>query len=507
MPHQTIVETAKQALSEIAHPYLGRDVMALDMVRNINFSDGIAHLTLELSSPACPARDTLTGSIKQCLSQLPDIAEVQLEVTARVRSNQAEPTLQAAPGGGFHVHRAGQPAAPPQGRPQMHLPGVKNIVAVASGKGGVGKSTAAVNLATALAMSGAATGLIDADIHGPSVAHMLGVSGQPEMAGNMIRPLVGPAGLKMISMGLLTGDDAPAILRGPMVTKFLTQFIFNVAWGELDYLLLDLPPGTGDVHLTLVQTAPLTGGVIITTPQDVALTIARKGLRMFEKVGVNILGIIENMSHFECSHCHEQTAIFSSGGGRRSSHELGVPFLGEIPIDPRVVVDGDSGKPTVLGQPDSPAGRAYHDIAGQLAAQLAIMALGAKPFSQFHWNWGANSGAPRWDPAPTTNGGEPTIPAGIRKVDDHTLTILWRDGVQHDIPLRGFRLDCHCAHCIEEMTGQRLLDPTTISGTIQVDTLSSIGVYAINPVWEDGHRGGIHSYESLRQLGERLAGG
>jgi len=495
-----------QALAAISHPFLGLDIVSLEMVRDVAVSGETARLTLELTSPASPARESLLRSITEKLEQLPDVSKVEIEVTARVRTTQAAPKLETAPGGGFSISGTGQRPAAPQQRGPMQLPGVKNLVAIASGKGGVGKSTAAVNIATSLANSGAKVGLIDADIHGPSVAHMLGMDGQPEMAGNMILPLVAPSGVKMISMGLLTGDDAPAILRGPMVTKFLTQFIFNVQWGELDYLLLDLPPGTGDVHLTLCQTAPLTGGVIITTPQDVALMIARKGLRMFEKVGVTILGIIENMSHFECPHCHEQTDIFSSGGGRRTSQELQIPFLGEIPLDPRVVRDGDAGTPTVLSDPDAPAARAYREIAGQLAAQLAIIAIGAKPFGQFHWDWQASSGAPEWDPSSVSEGGEKSIPAGIRKVDERTLTILWRDGVQHDIPLRELRLDCHCANCIEEMSGRALLDPATIPDTVQPQTLSSIGVYAINVVWDDGHRAGIHSFDSLRALGERLAG-
>ena len=274
------------------------------------------------------------------------------------------------------------------------LPGIRHIIAIGSGKGGVGKSTVSVNLALALQQLGGRIGLVDADIHGPSIPGMLGLpTGQPP-ATTPDRRLI-PAdrqGLKVISMGMLTGDDNPAILRGPMVGKYLHMFIGGVQWGQLDYLVLDLPPGTGDTQLTLTQSVPLAGAVIVTTPQDVSLKIARRGLRMFETVHVPILGIIENMSTFTCPHCGKGTDVFRRGGGERMSKELRVPFLGAIPLDADIVTSGDEGRPIVVDKPSSVAAQAYVAIATELAGRLHhAPSTVLKPFV---WTWETDEGAP-----------------------------------------------------------------------------------------------------------------
>jgi ATP-binding protein involved in chromosome partitioning len=265
------------------------------------------------------------------------------------------------------------------------LTGVRNVVAVASGKGGVGKSTVAANLSLALARTGATVGLMDCDVYGPSVPLMLGVSGPPQTTTDRkIVPKQGH-GLKLMSIGFLA--DTPVIWRGPMVHGLIRQFLTDVMWGELDYLVLDMPPGTGDAALTLTQTAPLSGAVIVTTPQEVALIDARKGLQMFQRVRVPVLGIVENMSSFICSQCSTEHHIFGKGGADRVARELGVPVIGRVPLQPDVVSAGDSGKPTVLSAPDSPAGRAFIELAGSVARKLSLLHAEAPPILDANITW------------------------------------------------------------------------------------------------------------------------
>lgn len=249
------------------------------------------------------------------------------------------------------------------------IPGVKQVIAVSSGKGGVGKSTVAVNLAVALAQAGARVGLLDADIYGPNIPMMMGVSKQPEQRDGKIIPAENH-GVKLISMAFFVPDDTAVVWRGPMVHTAIQQFFRDVLWGELDYLLLDLPPGTGDAQLTISQLVPLRGAVTVTTPQNVALYDVRKGVMMFQKVNVPMLGLIENMSHFVCGHCGEKTEIFSSGGGERAAETMGIPFLGRVPIDPAIRSGGDSGTPIVVADPASPQSQAFREIAEKLRVRV-----------------------------------------------------------------------------------------------------------------------------------------
>lgn len=257
---------------------------------------------------------------------------------------------------------------PQQGTPNL-VPDVKHVIAVSSGKGGVGKSTVAANLACALALTGAKVGLLDADLYGPNIPMMMGSTSGPEQKDGKILP-VESYGVKLISMAFLVPEEAPLIWRGPMVHQYLQAFFRDVQWGELDYLLIDLPPGTGDVQLSLSQMVPLAGAITVTTPQEVALYDVRKGMAMFQKVNVPLLGIIENMSFFVCGHCGERTEIFSHGGGERAAEKLGVPFLGRIPIDPAIRDGGDSGHPIVVADPASPQAGAFRDIAQKLIDEL-----------------------------------------------------------------------------------------------------------------------------------------
>ncbi|HXN40972.1 MAG TPA: P-loop NTPase [Myxococcaceae bacterium] len=385
--------------------------------------------------------------------------------------------------------------------PKEKLPGIRHVIAVASGKGGVGKSTVSVNLALALQQAGAQTGLIDADILGPSIPVMLGVPrGQPPAVNTEGRAIpTQPYGLRVISMGMLTGDDAPAILRGPMVTKYLQMFLGGVAWGKLDYLILDLPPGTGDTQLTLAQSTPLSGAVIVTTPQDVSLAIARRGLRMFEKVQVPILGIVENMSTFICPHCGERTDIFRHGGGAQMSKDLGVPFLGEIPLDANIVTSGDEGRPILVSHPDSAASQAYRAIAKRLSGQLDASVSAV--LDSFVWTWDDARNTPGWfDDAVVANGSQ-TTPIGFGRRDPRTLSVLWQDGRRDDLDVRDLRLACMCALCVQEMSGKKMLDPKTVRTDVTPRTITSVGTYAITIAWNDGHGSGIYSFEHLRSLG------
>ena len=385
------------------------------------------------------------------------------------------------------------------------LPGIRHVIAVGSGKGGVGKSTVSVNLAFALQQLGSRVGLVDADILGPSIPGMLGVPvGRPPMTtldGKIVPPEC--HNLKVISMGMLTGDDNPAILRGPMVGKYLKMFIGAVQWGCLDYLILDLPPGTGDTQLTLAQSNALSGAIIVTTPQDVSLRIARRGLRMFETVHVSILGIIENMSTFTCPHCGKGTDVFRSGGGERMSLELGVPFLGAIPLDADIVMGGDRGRPIVLEKPNSVAATAYLAIAAELAGRFQGRPNeGLQPFA---WTWETGKGKPHWVESAIRSLGSRTIAIGFRLRDARTLSVLWEDGQRNDFDVRDLRLACRCAACVEDMSGRPLLDPKSVRPDVTPCTITSVGNYAITIDWNDGHSTGIYSFEHLRAFGERGA--
>lgn len=369
------------------------------------------------------------------------------------------------------------------------------MIAISSGKGGVGKSTVTANIAVAMAEAGLVVGVVDADIYGPSIPGMLGIAGdKPAMTpdGKVI-----PAeahGVKVISMAMLTDDDKPAILRGPMVTKYLQMFVRQVDWGALDVLLLDLPPGTGDIQLTLAQAFPLAGAVVVSTPQDVSLKIARRGLRMMEQVNVPILGIVENMSGFTCPTCGTLTHIFHQGGGEAIAQELAVPFLGKVPLDPAVVDCGDDGIPLIMAAPGSPAAMAYRQIAASLARAGGDTGGISTPFT---WTLADGTGKPA--PAAATPDG-PTD--RLRALDDDAaaLTLSWADGYEQRLPQRDLRLACACAQCREEMTGVQLLIPGKVPLDIRITRIWSVGNYALGMAFSDGHGTGIYTFKSLRMM-------
>jgi ATP-binding protein involved in chromosome partitioning len=335
------------ALRTVMDPDLRKDIVTLNFVKDLKINDGIVSFTIELTTPACPVKEDMKRWAKDAVLKVDGVRDVQIQMTAAVSKSSIVQGTQA-------------------------IEGVKNIVAVGSGKGGVGKSTVTVNLAVALAQKGAAVGLMDADIYGPNVPLMMGITDRPHAIGDRIQPLSN-YGVRMMSMGFLTGnDDTPLIWRGPMLHNVIQQFLRQVDWGQLDYLLIDMPPGTGDVQLSLTQTVPLTGAVVVSTPQDVALQDARKAIMMFRQVRVEILGIVENMSYFQCPKCNERTHIFSHGGGETTAANFGVPFLGEVPLNVSLREGGDSGKPIVAGDPGSPVAQSFIQIAEKIAAQISM---------------------------------------------------------------------------------------------------------------------------------------
>ena len=338
-----------QALRAVKDPDLHRDIVTLNFVKDLKVDQGKVSFTLELTTPACPVKKDLEQQARNAVLNVRGIQAVEINMTSKVPESSS-------------------------GLQKQAVGGVKNIIAVGSGKGGVGKSTVTVNLAVALAKAGATVGLMDADVYGPNVPMMLGIMGRPQAINNRIQPL-SKYGVRVMSMGFLTTDDTPLIWRGPMLHSVITQFVRQVDWGELDYLLVDLPPGTGDVQLTLTQTVPLMGAIVVSTPQDVALQDARKAILMFRQVRVEILGIVENMSYFVCPHCDQRTDIFSHGGGEETARKYEVPFLGEVPLDISIRQGGDSGKPMTVGQPDSPAAKAFEEIAGNVARRVSTANL------------------------------------------------------------------------------------------------------------------------------------
>jgi ATP-binding protein involved in chromosome partitioning len=348
-------EQVLSALAQIVDPDLGRDVVSLGMIKELRISDaGQVGFTFELTTPACPVRDRFKGQAEEVVSALSGVTGVDVKMTANVRP-------------GFLRQQASE-----------MLPGVKQTIAVASGKGGVGKSTVAVNLAAALRVSGASVGLLDADIYGPSVPGLTGVHDQPKVVDGKLIPLQA-YGLQLMSIGFLGGADKAMIWRGPMVSRAIQQMMGDVRWGELDYLVIDLPPGTGDASLTIAQSIPLSGVAIVATPQDLALDIAVKALQMFRSLNVTPLGLIENMSWYVCPECGHEHHVFGHGGAERAAQRLGVPFLGALPLHEDIRVESDGGAPIVVSRPDSPAAAAFTALASRVAARTSIQAFRQLP--------------------------------------------------------------------------------------------------------------------------------
>ncbi|MDE2756549.1 MAG: Mrp/NBP35 family ATP-binding protein [Acidobacteriota bacterium] len=333
-----------QTLKSIRDPDLQEDIVGLNFVKDLTVKGSRVAFTIELANPACPDKDRIKAEAERVVGSLEGVRSVSVEMSFKVTRRQGSQS-------------------------QTLIPGVSNTIAVASGKGGVGKSTVAANLAAALMDCGARVGLMDADVYGPSLPTLMGSSHTPQVVGNRIVPPVVHK-VKMISMGYFLPKNEAVIWRGPMLHKMIHQFLGEVEWGDLDYLVIDLPPGTGDIQLSLCQTIPLTGAVIVSTPQDLALKVASKAIAMFKKLNTPILGVVENMSFYTCAHCGRRDDIFGHGGASQASREMGFPFLGEIPLSSEIRFASDSGEPTVLGR--SSCREAFQAIAGAVAARVSI---------------------------------------------------------------------------------------------------------------------------------------
>ncbi len=340
-------ESVTEALKQVVDPNTGKDFVTSRSVRNVSVSGNDVRFEVELGYPARTQHGAIRDMLAQALAALPGIGRIDIDVHSKVVAHAVQHGVKL-------------------------LPGVKNIIAIASGKGGVGKSTTAVNLALALVSEGARVGILDADIYGPSQPQMLGIGDQrPQSAdGKTMEPLEAH-GLQAMSIGFLVDVETPMVWRGPMATQALNQLLKETNWQDLDYLIIDMPPGTGDIQLTLSQSVPVTGAVIVTTPQDIALLDARKGLKMFEKVGVPILGVVENMSLHICSNCGHEEPIFGTGGGQKLCEDYGVPFLGALPLDLQIRLEADNGAPTVVSDPDGRIAGIYREIARKVAVRVA----------------------------------------------------------------------------------------------------------------------------------------
>jgi ATP-binding protein involved in chromosome partitioning len=342
-----------ETLKTVKYPGYTRDIVSFGLIKSVQVHGQDVDVVVQMTTHQQDVAAKIQQATEEALRALPEIGTVQVEVRLKDQG----------PAESHAQHQAASNVAP--------LPGVKNIIAVASGKGGVGKSTVATNLAVALSMAGLRTGLLDADIYGPSIPLMMGIHDKPQVTTtNRILPFFNH-GVKMQSLGFFLGENAPVIWRGPMVMRAVQQLLQDTEWGELDVLVVDLPPGTGDVQLTLAQTVPLTGAILVTTPQDLALLDVKKGAEMFKQVGAPLLGIVENMSFFTCPDCGKETEIFRRGGGQKESERLGIPLIGRIPLDPDVCDAGDTGVPVAIDHPDTQAGAEFHTIAAAVVEILS----------------------------------------------------------------------------------------------------------------------------------------
>jgi ATP-binding protein involved in chromosome partitioning len=359
-------EAVLAALGGVMDPNVGKDIVTLGLVDALTVESGHVSFTLQFTGEQPPlARAEIHSQARKAIQALPGVSDVKAGIASRAAGGQAA----------GHAHGPARPAAP---APEELIPGVKHTIAVSSGKGGVGKSTVAVNLALALHGEGAEVGIVDVDVYGPNVPMMIGARGRPAMVANRIVP-VQAYGVKVMSIGFFVKEGDPVIWRGPMIHSAVQQFLKDVEWGPLDYLIFDMPPGTGDAQLSLSQTLPLSGAVMVTTPQDVSLLDVRKGLQMFRKMNVPILGIVENMAGFACPHCGHATAIFGEGGGQKLGQEFDVPVLGSIPIDPETRIGGDTGEPIVVARPSSPQADAFRRVAAGVRNRLAEAAAPRLP--------------------------------------------------------------------------------------------------------------------------------
>lgn len=440
-------EVVLEALRAVKDPDLGRDIVSLGFVKDVKTCGDNVSFTIELTTPACPVREQMKEQARQAIASI-GAKQIDIKMTSQVRPS-------------------------PSDQKTKMIPHVKNIIPIASGKGGVGKSTVSANLALALSKLGAKVGLMDADVYGPSIPTIMGAKNPPTKHGDKFTPAL-QHGIKIISMDFFTPAGDAVIWRGPMLHKAMEQFLGFVDWGELDYLLVDLPPGTGDIQLSLCQMIPLTGAAVVSTPQDVALRIAEKAIIMFNKLRTPVLGVIENMSGFVCGKCGHHDDIFGSGGAKKYSLERGIPFLGGIPLSTLVRKTSDAGLPIVIAEPESAPAMAFMKTAENLAAQVSVQ------------NMGVASNGP--------------IPSEIKRLEDNRIQITWNDGHVSAYTGYSLRVACGCAQCVDEVSGKQILNAATVGKDVHAVNMSPVGRYAVHFQWSDGHSSGIYTFEKLRSL-------
>ena len=453
-------------LRRVKGPDMHGNIVDLGLVSEIVVKDGRVSFAITVPAQRATELEALRQAAEKVVRDVKGVVAVAAVLTAeRPRAvAEARPASAARAGGGM-----GAPAAGARAQPGMRVPGIAHMLAVASGKGGVGKSTTAVNLALGLQASGLAAGILDADIYGPSQPRLLGLSGRPHVAGGKrLRPMQG-YGLQVMSMGFLIDEGSPIIWRGPMVVSALTQMLRDVEWGELDVLVIDMPPGTGDVQLTMAQQVPLSGAIIVSTPQDLALIDARKGLNMFRKVDVPVLGIVENMSTFVCPRCGARSDIFGHGGAELEAQKLGIPFLGGVPLHMAIRETSDAGLPIVATAPDSAEARAYREIAVKAWEQLQQSRL-------------ARGAPPRLE-----------LSAGGRE-----LSVAFDEGRPFSLSAEMLRVMSPSA----EVQGHAPEQRVTVANKrhVRIKDLKPVGNYAVRIVFDDGHDTGLYSWQYLQTL-------
>ncbi len=445
------------SLRKVTDPVSGHDLVKLGLVANIKIQAGKVSLDVHVPHSSLEHMDTIRTEVTRAVKALPGVQAVFPNMLKKPK-----PRI---------VHG------------QQAVPGVNHVIVVGSGKGGVGKSTSSVNLAMALRKLGHKVGLLDADIYGPSVPTMLAKDFPRDQEAAMDEGQIVPfdmQGVKVMSLGLLVGRDQPTVWRAPMATKMINQFLTGVKWGELDFLIVDLPPGTGDIQLTLSQQSNITGSIVVTTPQRVAIDIAKKGLLMFKHVGVPILGIIETMSGFACSECGTTSSIFGEGGAVALGKDTQVPVLGQIPVDAALVRACDEGEPIVMRDPTSTSAKAYMAVAAKVVD--AVERLGEARVEDEIVPLAVEA-----IPAETENG-------------RHKLAVYWSDGQKYVYEAKALRFACPCAVCVDEFSGERRLQESSIDEGIYLEKALPVGRYGVNLVWSDQHSTGIYTYKYLREL-------
>jgi ATP-binding protein involved in chromosome partitioning len=489
-----------QCLGPIDIPQYGKSIVELGYVQNLKIQDSSVEVRLEIPVGIRHIKDKLHKRVYQAVSQLGKELGSNSEIFVSV---------------GFQIQKAtpeNKAPSQPNSAAKPSLSGVKQILAIASGKGGVGKSTVTANLAKALSQTGAKVGVMDTDIYGPSMSMMFDIREAPSVTPEKKLVPVEVGGIKVVSMAMLSDADSALIWRGPMVSQMVQNFLNNVIWGELDYLLIDMPPGTGDIQLTLTQSATITGAFIVTTPQDVSVLDAKKGLKMFQKVSVPVLGIIENMSYFICGSCGTRHHILQEGGGKRVARSLGVPFAGEIPMEREVSRAGDVGNPVVASNPDTAAAKVFETLAQKAIHQLEEISKQEKTLGTYDLEWEqvehavgfVRSGNNTSEDSTLTHYASPLSFKRGGQGGRESLVVEWKGGFKYDYNLFELRLSCPCAKCVDEWTGVRTLKRDSIPEDIQPKKLFSVGQYALGIEWSDGHNSGIYSYDYLYQLSQEI---